>query len=42
MISTKILTPRHNIYSIEVSKVSGLGNNYDPRDPKDPNIPAKS
>ena len=33
-------TRRNNIYSLQVTDIHGLGGNYDPIDPKDPNIPA--
>ena len=33
-------TRRNNIYSLQVTDILELGGNYDPIDPKDPNIPA--
>ena len=33
-------TRRNNIYSLQVTHIFGIGGNYDPIDPKDPNIPA--
>ena len=32
-------TRRNNIYSIQVNEITGLGLNFDPADPKDPNCP---
>lgn len=32
-------TRRNNIYNLRIEKVSGLGRNYDPVDPDDPNVP---
>ena len=33
-------TRRNNIYDLILNGISGLGLNYDPVDPKDPNLPA--
>lgn len=32
-------TRRNNIYNLRIEKISGLGRNYDPVDPDDPNVP---
>lgn len=32
-------TRRNNIYNLRIEKISGIGRNYDPVDPDDPNVP---
>ena len=32
-------TRRNNIYNLRIEKISGIGRNYDPVDPTDPNVP---
>lgn len=32
-------TRRNNIYSLQITQITGLGDNYDPNDTTDPNIP---
>ena len=32
-------TRRNNIYDLTIKGISGIGHNYDPVDPKDPNVP---